>query len=226
MTADAVTRGGTRWRRTGLLLLPALLLVLLMTVLLLQGVIPIHLAISGQRFKLSSNGPAKLHGVAAYPSTMKMKDGSHVPIVLAAVPQADLPDGMCLSLVLTFPIIGTNTIQFRTNNRTEANDLSASIDHLQLTDALLNAKTVDKKVPEDIRNSVGQGLVVNKDASSLVGLPSGQPGGFGLQGAGMATTQRLKVNADGAIIAGTVTLNGIAIPKVGHGSGVEHHECF
>ena len=217
-------RGKTRWRRCFILLLPALLGVGILTIMTIQGVMPLRLAVNGQDFKLSSNGGPAIaqSGLTAYPSTIEMKDGSIKPVLVAGLPEATLKDGMCLSLVLTFPVIGTNTLQIHTSGETVVEDMKASAAEMFIKNVSLKSHTTDGKDADATGSNVDSPGAINIDASEV----GGRAGTLGLNIPGVVTMGSLQATAKGALIAGTAKLNGIGIPKLGHGRGVEHNECY
>jgi hypothetical protein len=209
---DDVTRGGTSWRRTGILLLPALLGVLVLAAMAIRGHMALNLAITGQEFKIKAENAEAPQGLSAYPSGVRMKNGDHHdPVLLAALPEAKIPDGLCVSLSLTFPIIGTNTLRLYTTGATRVTDMTASASALDVG----NVSIKDLTAP----------MSINKDASELTGVEGGQPGSLGLEAPGSAHIGTVQGTAKGAVIAGTLTISGIKIPQVGHGDGPDQ-ECY
>ncbi|NMN96625.1 DUF6230 family protein [Antrihabitans stalactiti] len=208
----AVTRGGTSWRRTGILLLPALLGVLIVGALAIRGKMTLNLAITGQEFKVAANDLVAPKGLTIYPTGQQMKnEGETVPVVLATVPEAELADGMCISLRLTFPLIGTNTLRMRTTGDTKATNLTASarsmdVDEINITDLVAP-------------------MIVGQDASSLKGTEGGQPGAFGVEAQARGTVGSMRGTAVGAVIAGTLSISGIKVPDLSHGNGPDQ-ECY
>ncbi|MBJ8348446.1 DUF6230 family protein [Antrihabitans sp. YC2-6] len=221
-------RGRTRWRQALMLFIPAILGVLALTVMTIQGVLPLHLAISGQQFKLTSNGAAAIapQGLSAYPSSIKMKDGSQAPVLMAGLPEAELTEGMCISLVLTLPIVGTNTLQISSSGNTTVKDMEAAADKMYIRGASLSASTNNGEAPATDAANVDAPVLINKDASELNDLSGGPSGALGLEVPGLVKMGELRASASGATISGTAQLNGIGIPKIGHGSGTENGECY
>ena len=43
---------------------------------------------------------------------------------------------------------------------------------------------------------------------------------------GVVHMGELRASAKGATISGTAQLNGLGMPKLGHGDGTEHGECY
>lgn len=222
-----VTRGGTRWRRSGILLIPALLVVGVLAVCSLFGVLALNLAVEGQDFKISSNGsPLKTpEGLAMYPSTISMKDGTEDPILLAGLPRAELPNGLCISLVLTFPGIGSNTLQLKTTRNTTATQMVLSAKTLQATTASLVPSTNDGKPLRPDGSNIEYPVAIGKSADELNGMPAGPGGVFGIDAPGSGEMGDLKADAKGALISGTASLNGLGV-TVGHGRGTDNGECY
>lgn len=215
-----VTRGGTRLRRSGLLFLPAMGGVLVLTLALIFGLIPLNLAVSGQDFKITSNGQRLTtpQGMTLYPARITMKDGKPVGVVVAGIPTATLAKGLCISLVLTFPVIGTWTIGIRTHHQTTAHDLVLDSSGLNADTTSLVPTTTDGRPPradgKNVVTPVALGPSVN-----------GGAGRFGVNSGGENSISNLRASAQGAIIAGTVNLK---IPSISihHGRGVKNGECY
>ena len=111
---------GTRWRKCVMLLAAPMLGILVMATLTLTGVTPLNLAITGQDFKMASRHGSHVvaeQGTMAYADLIEMKDGSIRPTLKAALADAEMSDGVCLSLVLTFPLAGSFTVQLQTTGR-------------------------------------------------------------------------------------------------------------
>lgn len=212
MTSARTTKGGTRWRRAGLLFLPAMLGVFILAGMTLFGVLPINLSVNGQQLKLTSNnGQATApQGVDAYADVQQMKNNGPVdPALRATIPELRVPDGICLSLVLTFPFVGTNTIHIETTGETVAKDVTASA-------ASFQAGQTELATDRD------HAVLVAADA----GMYGGRPGLFGLGVPTNVAITNLQATATGARIAGTLNIGGLRIPKLGRGDGVENGECY
>ncbi len=220
-----MTRGGTRWRRFGLLFIPALLGVGALAAMSLFGILPLNLSVSGQDFKLTSKGAQVTapEGLQAYMSTQQMKnDGAHEPIIYATLPRAELPDGLCLSLVLTFPVVGTKTIQIDFVGRTVVNDLTASADEALAGATAIGAQTTDGASPRTDQSNVEKPVQVGVDSAEL----GGPAGGFGASIPGAMTAEKLQASARAARISGTLKIGGMGMPKLASGRGVENGECY
>ena len=222
-------RGRLRWRRALPLFLPAGLGILLMAAFLFIGWMPLNLAITGQDLKLSSNGRGGVatKGFSAYVNGQEMKfGGPTVPVVYARIPEAKL-NGVCISLTLTFPIIDTWTVQLHSTKEIVIKDLTAAAANVHLEDAKLYSETNDGELPKkDLSNVVG-GVQLNKNASELDGTDLGPVGIMGVESNGQVQFSELIANAKGATLSGSAALvPGLGIPKIGHGRGTEHYECY
>ncbi len=223
--SDGTSRGGTKWRRFGILFLPALLGLGVLAGMTLFGVLPLALSVTGQDLKLASdsdraNAP---QGLRAYMNLEQMKNGgSQDPVAMAHIPQATLPDGLCLSLVLTFPVVGTNTLRIDFTGNTIAKDVTIAAADFQAGATKLGASTTDGEEVRPDRSNLDKPVQLNLDADEL----GGSAGGFGADIPGSTDIARLAASAKAAVIAGTFRMSGVRLPKIGHGDGVAHGECY
>jgi hypothetical protein len=196
---------------------PSLVAAVVRIVATLRGPIPLKLAISGQDIKLSSNGgPVELpRGLTLYPSTIQMKYGGDTRgVMIAGLPEAVLTKGLCISLVLDFPGFGTYTVRLHTSGRTTAHQMTLNAAGINAALATLSAGNNGKDPVE-----------LGHRALDSFGPTSDAHGRFGIDAPGAGSLRALQANAQGAIIAGTVDLNGLKV-KVNHGSGVRNGECY
>jgi len=211
-------RGGTRWRRTGVVLVPALITAAVLVVSTFRGGLPLNLAVSGQDLKLTSNGaPVELpDGLTLYPSTIQMKnDGATRGVVIAGLPRAVLTKGLCISLVLTFPTVGTWTVRLHTSGRTTATSMT------------LDAAGIVAG-PTTLRPGAGRAdlpIAIGKSAAELNGVSDAPADRFGIEAPGAGSLSGLRADAQGAIIAGRVSLAGLRV-QVKHGRGPSAGECY
>jgi hypothetical protein len=196
---------------------PSLIAAVVLIVATLRGPIPLKLAISGQDIKLTSNGgPVELpRGLTLYPSTIQMKYGGDTRgVMIAGLPEAVLTKGLCISLVLSFPGFGTYTVRLHTSGRTTAHQMT-------LNAAGINAGLASLTAGADGREPIELG----RHALDSFGPTSDAHGRFGVAAPGAGSLRALQANAQGAIIAGTVDLNGLKV-KVNSGRGVRNGECY
>jgi hypothetical protein len=197
--AKVVSRGGTRFRRAGLLFIPAMIGVLVLTLATLFGILPLNLYLTGQDFKLSSNGGELVaKGLTLHGDQVQMKfHGKRYPIASATIDEAELKKGLCLSLTLDLPIVGKWTVRIQTDGDTLANDLT------------LGAVNLD-----------GSPATLQGSKAHPVSLGPSVRGGAGLFGvdANKAVLRDVKASGKSAKILGTVNLRGIAIPRIHKGT--------
>jgi len=218
--APAVPRGGTRWRRTALILAPALVAMIVLVVATVRGPIPLNLVVSGQDLKLTSNGGVVElpDGLTLYPSTIQMKNGGETRgVVIAGLPEAVLTKGLCISLVVKFPVVGTYTIRLHTSGETTAKEMKLDASGLQTGSTTLSASYADGQLLLPI--------AIGKDARDMAGAEDAPQGRFGIEAPGKGELKALQASAQGAIISGTVKLDGVTA-KLHPGDGVENGECY
>ncbi|MGQ0625630.1 MAG: DUF6230 family protein [Sporichthyaceae bacterium] len=209
--AREVPRGGTRWRRTALVLVPGLIAAAGLILSTLRGGIPINLVVVGQDLKLTSNGGlVELpRGITLTPSTIRMKNaGATRGVVIAALPEAILTKGLCISLVLTFPGVGAYTVRLHTDGRTTAKDMTMDAAGIQVGSARLSAAS-----------SGADPILIGPGSGSLTGDR------FGVVAPGAGTLTALAADAQGAVIAGTVDLKGLSV-DLSKGDGLDAGECY
>lgn len=221
--AALAMRGGTRWRRTALVLVPALIGVAVLVVATLRGPIPLNLVVSGQDMKLTSNGGlVELpQGLTLYPSTIEMKNGGETRgVVIAGLPEAVLTKGLCLSLVITLPGLGANTIRLHTSGETTAREMTLDAAGIRTSGATLMPTLTDGDAGELLLP-----ITLGKDARDLAGTPDVPAGRFGVEAPGAGSLTGLQASAQGAVISGSVKLDGLSV-RLDRGSGIDAGECY
>ena len=217
-SAALAPRGGTRWRRTGVVLLPSLAVAVALVIATLRGPIPLNLVVSGQDMKLSSNGAVVQvpQGLTLYPSSIRMKnDGETRGVMIAGLPEAVLTKGLCISLVLSFPG-GAWTVRLHTSGRTTARQMTLDARGIEVGEArLAPGKSGDKDLPITLGTGGGDLLGIGAEAAQR----------FGVTAAGAGTLAGLRADAQGAIISGSVNLRGLSV-KVNRGRGIGNGECW
>ncbi|CAM2996367.1 DUF6230 domain-containing protein [Skermania piniformis] len=220
-----MTRGGTSWRRFVVLGIPALVGVAVLAGMLLFGVLPLGLYVVGHDVQIASatdrgNAP---QGLTAYVDVQQMKNGgSREPVAMAYVPQATLPDGLCLSLALTFPLIGTNTLRLDFTGHTVAREVTVAAADFRAGATRLTAASTDGADVRPDRSNLDRPVRLGLDAAEL----GGAAGGFGADIPGSTDIAQLAASAKKTVIAGTFRMSGIRLPRIGHGAGVEHGACY
>ena len=187
-----------------------------------------NLAIQGQDIKLTSNGRPGVapQGLQTYLGDTQMKnDGPHVATLMAHIPKVEAK-GICISMNLTFPVIGSWTVQLHSTKDLEITDVRANAASAHLVNARLYAATDDGEKPATDMSNVTAGGVINMNGADLDAIEGGSPGIIGANLPGAIEFDELQADAKTAILSGRAKLTGLGIPKFGHGKGVEHHECY
>src|ERR1700743_2794113 len=96
------TRGGTRWRRFAVVMVPSVAATAAIGVALAQGALAASFAVSGQQFKVSA---ATLHGevFVQYGNIDVEHNGTPPPVAVSGFNSADITD-LCQSVVVPTPI--------------------------------------------------------------------------------------------------------------------------
>ncbi|MFG2619393.1 DUF6230 family protein [Streptomyces sp. NPDC048507] len=112
-------RGGTRWKRFALVMVPSIAATAAVGVGLAQGALAASFSVSGQDFKVSADkldGDDLLqYGSVAKGKGLDGKEASH-PVTISGFSKAKITN-MCQSLVTPIPGIGNITMQLRTGNK-------------------------------------------------------------------------------------------------------------
>ncbi|MDJ0379415.1 DUF6230 family protein [Streptomyces sp. G-G2] len=114
-------RGGTRWKRFALVMVPSIAATAAVGVGLAQGALAASFSVSGQDFKVSADelvGDNLIqYGSVAKGKTLgdDKKDAYH-PVTISGFSHAEITN-MCQSLVTPVPGLGNITLQLRTGNK-------------------------------------------------------------------------------------------------------------
>ncbi|MFI5999925.1 DUF6230 family protein [Streptomyces sp. NPDC051366] len=112
-------RGGTRWKRFALVMVPSIAATAAVGVGLAQGALAASFSVSGQDFKVSADkldGDDLLqYGSVAKGKGLDGKDAAH-PVTISGFRHAEITN-MCQSLVTPVPGLGNITMQLRTGNK-------------------------------------------------------------------------------------------------------------
>ncbi|MEU5688804.1 DUF6230 family protein [Streptomyces venezuelae] len=110
---ESVARGGTRWKRFAVVMVPSVAATAAIGVALSQGALAASFSVSGQSFKVSAD---KLdgHGMVQYGGVdvgvdMEGKKAAH-PVSVSAFKKAEITN-MCQSVVTHIPVLGDVTLQ-------------------------------------------------------------------------------------------------------------------
>lgn len=206
-------RGGTRWKRFAVVMVPSVAATAAIGVALAQGALAASFSVSGQSFKVTA-GQLEGKGFSQYGAidagyTLKGEKTAH-PVAVSAFKQAEISN-MCQSVVTPdIPLIGTVSLKLTAGTgakKVEAENLYIDVEELS-ADATFRGIDIG---------------VAAKDASKGPGMKGGgeqaNPFGFAQQ-ADSATLTGVKQTA-WATTAGTFKLSGL---KMSLHKGV--NECY
>lgn len=209
---ESQVRGGTRWKRFAVVMVPSVAATAAIGVALAQGALAASFSVSGQSFKVTAD-QLDGKGFAQYGAidsgyTLDGKKTAH-PVAVSAFTSATITN-MCQSVVTPdIPLLGSVSLVLHAGggkDPVEADNLYIDVEDLEA-------------------NAVFRGIdigVAAKDASKGPGLKSGEtanPYGFAQQ-ADSATLTKVQQTA-WATTAGTFKLNGL---KMSVSKGVK--ECY
>jgi len=215
---ESQVRGGTRWKRFAVVMVPSVAAAACVGVGLAQGALAASFSVSGQEFKVSAGhlegqGFAQYGGIDSGYTSTDGKTKTVRPVAISSFKTAQITN-MCQSVKTEIPVIG-KTIYLRldagpdANHKVEAENLY--IDVAQL-DADATFKNIDIGVAvKDIDKA--RNAPVKEDGTSL-------PGGFAQQ-AESADLTKVEQTA-WATTAGTFKLSGLKM-RLGTSASME---CF
>ncbi|MDT3726288.1 DUF6230 family protein [Streptomyces sp. DSM 41972] len=213
---ESQVRGGTRWKRFAVVMVPSVLATAAVGVSLAQGALAASFSVSGQEFKVKAGhlygeGFAQYGGIDEGYTSVAGNEKTKRPVAISSFKTAEITK-MCQSVKTTIPVIN-KTVYLRLEAGNDAkNPVKAEnlyIDVAQLdADATFNEIDIGVAVRDQHR-----GPAVKQDGTSL-------PGGFAQQ-AKSADLYNVEQTA-WATTAGTFKLSGLkmrlgADPKM---------ECF
>ncbi|MEU0400046.1 DUF6230 family protein [Streptomyces sp. NPDC006197] len=218
------TRGVTRWRRSAFLAVPATAAVAAMATAMVQGALAANLSLTSVPFTLSSKTVAAPQGIGAVMHTIDAggaKGAAEVGIAKAGL------DGICVHAVqsVNLPVIGSlGTWSLNISSPAAATPLTSDqlvagaglqANKLVLDAQALKAATATLNASDTTPNVIGAAA----DGAGIkgTGINDGTPGQFGLDATGGRTDiKNLNADANGATIAGAITLPDLAI-GIAHG---------
>jgi hypothetical protein len=209
---ESQVRGGTRWKRFAVVMVPSVLATAAVGVGLAQGALAASFSVSGQQFKvtadyLKGDGFAQYGGIDTVYTSTEGKEKKPVPVAISSFDTAEITE-MCQSVATKIPLIG-KTVYLRLDAGKEK---PVTAENLYIDVAQLDA---DAKF-EDI--DIG---VAVRDKSRGPDVKEGEnvlKGGFSQQ-ARVAHLYNVEQTA-WATTAGTFTLNGLSM-RLGMDSKME-----
>ena len=208
---ESLVRGGTRWRRFAVVMVPSVAATAAIGVALAQGALAASFSVSGQQFKVKAESLDGT-GFEQYGALDVKQDGKPVPVAVSAFTDATI-HGLCQSVVIPTPI-GDVTLKLSAGNDpkhpVQAHNLYIDLDQLD-ADAVF--KNINIGVAAGAKKQPGPGIK-SGDATD--------PGSF----AQTATSAHLTgvTQTAWATSAGTFRLSGLSL-HVGMGSG-HGVECY
>jgi Family of unknown function (DUF6230) len=127
---ESYVRGGTRWKRFAVVMVPSVAATAAIGVALAQGALAASFSVSGQQFKVSAK---TLHGegFVQYGALDVQHGGKYIPVAVSAFTDATIT-GLCQSVVVPTPI-GDVTLKLTAGNgskKVEAHNLYIDLDQL------------------------------------------------------------------------------------------------
>ncbi|MER5885591.1 DUF6230 family protein [Streptomyces sp. NPDC001941] len=211
-------RGGTRWKRFAVVMVPSVAATAAIGVGLAQGALAASFAVSGQEFKvkaghLEGTGFAQYGGVdMGYKEVKEGDDKVPHPVAISAFKNATI-NNMCQSVVTDVPFLGKITMRLEAGKKdaVEASNLYLDVTELD-ADATFTNIDIGVATKDTDNPGVGKGPAV-KD-------PSVMQNGFAQQ-AERASLDNVEQKA-WATTAGTFKLSGLSLRlKRGDGPSVE-----
>ncbi|MFD1830189.1 MULTISPECIES: DUF6230 family protein [Streptomyces] len=206
---ESVARGGTRWKRFAVVMVPSVAATAAVGVALAQGALAASFSISGQQAKVSVDR-LDGEGFVQYGTVNVKHNGEKVPVAVSAFKDADLR-GLCQSVVVPVPLFGDVSLKLTAGNDgkvVEAKNLYIDLDQL---DADATFTNINIGVAAGATTK-GPGIKKGDAAEQL-------PGSFA-QEADKAVLTDVK-QTSWATSAGTFKLSGLSM-KVAKGK----NECF
>ncbi|SED87722.1 DUF6230 family protein [Streptomyces sp. Ag109_O5-10] len=204
-------RGGrTRWRRFAVVLVPGVAACAAVGVAMAQGALAASFFISGQRFQVSADR-LTARGFSLYGMVDVTRKHELVPVVVSGFRHATV-DGLCQSVVVDVPVLGTQTLRLTGGGGRPAEASNLFIDATSESVAEANFGSLDIGVAQ---GAVTKGPIRPGDRDSRFFDPDGVA-----QQALTTTLDDVRVTA-AAVSAGTFNIPGLRL-RVEHGN----HPCF
>ncbi|WP_432014538.1 DUF6230 family protein [Streptomyces cucumeris] len=204
---ESLARGGTRWKRFAVVMVPSVAATAAIGVALSQGALAASFNVSGQQFKVTADR-LEGKGFVQYGALDTQHGGKTIPVAVSAFKNAKIK-GLCQSVVIPVPVFGDVSLKLSAGNgskQVEAKNLFIDLDQLD-ADATFRGINIGVAAGDSTK-----GPGIKKGDKAL-------PGSFA-QEADSATLTKVKQTA-WATSAGTFKLSGLSM-KVSKGK----NECF
>lgn len=197
------TRGGTRWKRFAVVMVPSVAATAAIGVALAQGALAASFSVSGQQFKVSAQ---KLVGTGflQYGALDAQHGGKQVPVAVSAFKSASIT-GLCQSVVVPIPVFGNVTMKLTAGGNgtaVEAKNLYIDLDNLNADATFTNINigvaagdsTKGPGMAAGDRNAFSEGSFAQEaDGATLTGVKqtawATSAGTFKLSGLSMQVTK-------------------------------------
>lgn len=201
---ESQVRGGTRWKRFAVVMVPSVLATAAVGVGLAQGALAASFSVSGQQFKvtadhLKGDGFAQYGGVDTVYTSTEGKGKKPVPVAISSFDTATITK-MCQSVKTDVPFVGTVYLRLEAGNDAKK---PVKAENLYIDVAQLDADATFEDIDIGVAVRDKSRGPVNKDEKTTL------PGGFAQQ-ARTANLYDVKQTA-WATTAGTFTLNGLSM---------------
>jgi Family of unknown function (DUF6230) len=204
---ESVARGGTRWKRFAVVMVPSVAATAAVGLALGQGALAASFNVSGQRAKISAD---RLDGTGfvQYGALDTQHGGKRIPVAVSAFSSAEISN-LCQSVVVPVPVFGDVSLKLKAGGggrKVEAKNLYIDLDQL-------NADATFRNI------NIGVAAGDSTKGPGIKGGDAALPGSFA-QEAASATLTGIKQTA-WATSAGTFRLSGLKL-NVAKGKS----ECF
>ncbi|MFG2136084.1 DUF6230 family protein [Streptomyces sp. NPDC048650] len=135
---ESLARGGTRWKRFAVVMVPSVAATAAIGVALSQGALAASFSVSGQQFKVATD---RLDGTGfvQYGAVDAQKGGKNVPVAVSGFSNAKIKN-LCQSVVVPVPVFGDVSMKLTAGGGStpvEAKNLYIDLDQLD-ADATFN----------------------------------------------------------------------------------------
>ncbi|MBC9711411.1 cholesterol esterase [Streptomyces sp. TRM66268-LWL] len=211
---ESVARGGTRWKRFAVVMVPSVAATAAIGVALSQGALAASFSVSGQQFKVSADKLVGT-GMTQYGTVDMGADGKPHPVTVSAFKDAKIHN-MCQSVVTKVPVLGDITMVLNAGGKgTPVNAENIYIDIAQLESSKATFSNIDIGIATGKATKGPAPKEPTEGAHRQV-----DPNGFAQQADG-AVIEDVKQTA-WATSASTLELSGFGLQlKKGSGKGVE-----
>ncbi|MEU1848532.1 DUF6230 family protein [Streptomyces sp. NPDC019990] len=213
---ESQVRGGTRWKRFAVVMVPSVAAAACVGVGLAQGALAASFSVSGQQFKvkakhLHGEGFAQYGGIDTVYTKTDGKEQTQVPVAISSFDNATITK-MCQSVATPIPFLKkTFYLRLEAGNNP---DKPVTAENLYIDVAQLDADAKFRHI------DIGVAVRDKSRGPAVKDIKTTMPGGFAQQ-AESADLSNVEQTA-WATTAGTFTLNGLSM-KLGTDSKME---CF